>query len=80
MPIDYKSYSIAALMRSIRKHEKRIAEHESKIKKPGNFVPDWDEQNSQYKKGLIAHWEREIKNFHEQIRQAKEELARRETL
>ena len=80
MPIDYKSYSIAALMRSIRKHEKRIAEHEGKIKNPGAYVTDWNEQNSQYKEGLIAYWGREVKNFHEQIRQAKEELARRETL
>ena len=78
MPIDYESYTTVALLRSIRKHEKRILEHESKIKEPSKYVEDWNERNEEYRQGLVAYWQREIKNFHLQIEHAKNELIRRE--
>ena len=77
MPIYYESYTDKALIKCIRKTQKRIADHESKIENPGKYVKDWDEKDVEYRKGIIAYWKKEIRNFNVQIKKAQAELERR---
>ncbi len=56
-----------SLKRSIKKFEKRIAEHEDKLAHPDKYAPEWNEYNDIRKAGLLRHWNKEIRNFKESI-------------
>lgn len=56
-----------SLKRAVRKYEANIAEHKAKISNPENYVPDWNNKDEREKKGLVKHWEKEIRNFEQSI-------------
>ena len=64
---DIKNQESNSLKRAIRKYKARIAEHEGYIKNPEAHVPDWDNLSENRRKGLIRHWEKEIRNFNKSI-------------
>lgn len=66
------------LRKSIASWETNIAEHKEKIANPKKFYSDWDEMDTRYKEGLKRHWEKEIRVFENDIKEASEELERRE--
>lgn len=65
------------LEKGIRNNEKHIERHKYKINHPEEFVPDWNNYNEKYKKGLIHHWEKEINTANKNIKSARLELKRR---
>ncbi len=76
--VRYDTYNVKGIKSSIRKNEKQIQEHTDKIANPASYVKDWQQKNAHYQKGLIEHWKKEIANFRNQIKRAKDELYRRE--
>ncbi|MFQ4137673.1 hypothetical protein PGN35_015255 [Nodosilinea sp. PGN35] len=55
-------------LKAIRSLEKRISEHQEKIR--------LEQQREHPNSGLIYHWEKEIKAFEKGIRQARKRLGR----
>ena len=76
---DIKNQDSASLKRSIRKFEKRIEEHERKIKDPYSFYHDFAERYETEEKRARCkrHWEKEIRNFRESIENRIAELKER---
>ena len=66
-----------SLRKGIRSYRKVIAEHESKIRDPYSFYPDWDKLSEREQQGCIRHWRKEIKTASESIRAREEELTKR---
>lgn len=65
------------LKKSISSWKRNIEAHAEKLKNPAKFDADWDSKTDLQKAGLIRHWEKEIKNFTNDIAEAEAELARR---
>ena len=74
---DLTNQSSNALKRGIRSLTKEIELHEEKIKKPKNYDKNWDTKSEIAKKGLLKHWEKEIKNLKDSINNRIEELSKR---
>lgn len=75
----HKSMSEKELNKSKKSLEKRIAEHENKIKSPESFYPDWNRFTEREKEGYKRHWKREIRAWKTQIKQIENEKARRKS-
>ena len=57
-----------SILKSIKSYKKQIAKHQQKILTPEKFVSNWDKKSKVEKTGLIKYWEKEIKNFNNQIK------------
>lgn len=60
---DIKKQSTRSLQKGVASYNKRISEHQNKIKNPSKFVEGWGTLPSYKQEGLIKHWNKEIKNF-----------------
>lgn len=69
--------SSRSLKKSIASWNDRISEHEEKLKNPEKHDGGWEEKDDREKAGLLKHWEKEIRNFRENIDAANEELKKR---
>lgn len=69
--------SEAHLKKSIASWSENISEHQAKIADPRKYDPDWDNKSDAHKAGLIKHWQKEIKNFQNNINEANDELDKR---
>lgn len=65
------------LMKSISSWKTNIAEHEDKIKNPAKYDQDWDSKTDVQKAGLIRHWEKEVRHFEDNIKEAEAEIVKR---
>ena len=75
---DYqKNFSIAALEKTVKNLDEKIALHMSKINTPEQYYPDWEKRNLLQQEGSIKHWRKEISNFQKQKNIALAELRRR---
>ena len=74
---DIKNQESASLKRAIRKYEKRIAEHEDYLKNPEGHCNDWNEKHPREQEGLKRHWQKEIQNFRNAIKDREDELKER---
>ena len=75
---DYqKNFSIAALEKTVKNLDEKIALHISKINNPEQHYPDWSKRNLLQQEGSIKHWRKEIANFQKQKNIALAELRRR---
>lgn len=74
---DIPNQESGSLKRAIRKYERRIAEHQDKIEHPERHCPDWESFDERVKEGLKKHWQKEIRNFEENIRAREDELKQR---
>lgn len=75
---DYrKNFSIAALEKTVKNLEEKIALHISKINTPEQHYSDWEKRNLLQREGSIKHWRKEIANFQKQKNIALAELRRR---
>ncbi len=70
-------YTDQQLEKSIRKWNKRIAEHQEKIAHPENHDERWETMTETHRKGEIKHWQHEIQVFQDNIQQAEDELRKR---
>lgn len=61
-------------MKSFRE---QIAEHRSKISKPWEYVPGWNDKDAREKEGLKKHREKEISSFQQSIDNRIAELKKR---
>lgn len=66
-----------SLKRAIRKYEKRMREHEDYLREPEKHCPDWMEKSIEEQEGLKRHWNKEIRNFKQSIKDREEELKKR---
>ena len=66
-----------SIRRSIRKIEKSKKEHEDKIKNPEKYIPNWNEKNDQYKRGILEYWRKEIVEKDRAIQRRKNKLKER---
>ena len=64
---DIKNQESASLKRAIRKYEARISDHQKKIADPSKYVEGWESKDVREQRGLIKHWQKEIKNFQTSI-------------
>ena len=69
--------SDAHLAKSISSWQKNVDLHKDKISNPGKYDQDWDSKSDAHKAGLLKHWNKEIKNFENNIIEAQEELKKR---
>ncbi len=75
---DYqKNFSIAALEKTVKNLDEKIALHISKINTPEQHYPDWEKRDPREREGLIKHWRKEVANFQRQRNIALAELRRR---
>ncbi|MBR4903822.1 MAG: hypothetical protein IKZ53_04060 [Selenomonadaceae bacterium] len=65
------------LRKGIRSLKKEIEEHLLKIENPEENCKDWNLRDERAKKGLIRHWNHEIKKFSESIQNRIDELEKR---
>lgn len=66
------------LRKSIDSWTARAQEHSARIENPKKYYPEWDTMDERYRSGLIRHWNTEIQTFNKDIKEAMEELERRE--
>lgn len=74
---DLSRQKTSSLKRGLASFEVQIAKHKEKIAHPEQFYPTWKQKSFAEKKGLVKHWEKEIKNFEESVRNRIEELKKR---
>ena len=74
---DIKNQESSSLKRAIKKYQKRIDEHNEKIKNPGKYIEDWQSLSSMKQEGLKRHWNKEIRNFNNSIDDRVAELKER---
>lgn len=74
---DLKNQKTSSLKKALTSFEAQIVEHQNKIADPKKYVPDWDSKDVREQKGLLKHWEKEIKNFRESIDNRIDELKKR---
>lgn len=67
----------SSLKRAIRKYEKRMREHEDYLREPEKHCSDWNEKSVEEQEGLKKHWNKEIRNFKQSIKDREEELKKR---
>lgn len=65
------------LKKSIASWSANIDAHKEKIKNPEKYDLNWASKPDIQKAGLIHHWEKEIRHFESNIKEAKAELAKR---
>lgn len=65
------------LRKSIETWKQRVNEHEEYIKNPLPHCPEWENFDPRRQQGLIKHWQKEIKNFNNDIQEASDELKKR---
>lgn len=69
-----------ALLKSIESWKQRIIEHKGYLDDPVSHCLNWYFFDERYQKGLIRHWEHEIKTLEADIEAAAKELERRGVL
>ena len=74
---DIKNQESSSLKRAIKKYQKRIDEHNEKIKNPEKYIEDWQSLSSMKQEGLKRHWNKEIRNFNNSIDDRVAELKER---
>lgn len=74
---DIKKQESGSLRHAIMRYERLINEHQDKINHPEEYISNWDEYTEQHKNGLIKHWNKEIYNFQQSIRNRVDELKER---
>lgn len=74
---DIKKQESGSLKRAIRKYQKRIEEHEDKLKNPALHCSDWNNKMVCEQEGLKRHWQKEIRNFNQAIEDRIVELKER---
>ena len=74
---DLQRQKTASIRKSIQTFDKRIAEHQEKIRHPENTVSNWTDKEPQEQEGLKRHWKKEIENFKESRLRRIEELKKR---
>ena len=67
----------SSLRKGIKKYEFNIKKHEDKIKNPEKYVENWEERDMRERKGLVKHWEKEIRLFRKNIEDRLAELKKR---
>ena len=65
------------LRKSINTLNKRVQEHENKLKNPQATFPDWDEFPERRKERELRHWKKEINAFKESIQKMQKVLLKR---
>lgn len=65
------------ILKSIESWKANVVEHKDKIANPKKYYSDWDSMDERYKAGLIRHWEKEVRTFEKDIKEANDELERR---
>lgn len=65
------------LMKSIKSWQANIEQHNDKLANPAKFDANWDSKTDAQKAGLIKHWQKEIRHFKENVKEAKDELKKR---
>ena len=48
------------LDKSIRSHEKQVAEHQEKINNPEKYAPKWSKMEKKAQEGLLKRWAKDI--------------------
>lgn len=74
---DIKNQSSNSLKKAMKKYEAKINEHEAKINNPEEYIYDWNDKDIREQKGLIKHWQKEIRNFNQSINDRVDELKAR---
>ena len=74
---DIKNQESSSLKRAIKKYQKRIDEHNEKIKNPEKYIEDWQSLSSMKQEGLKRHCNKEIRNFNNSIDDRVAELKER---
>lgn len=74
---DIEKQSSTALKRGIRKHLKQIDKHKEHIQNPSGYIKEWDSYDVRFQEGLKRHWQKEINNFEQSIKDKMEELRKR---
>lgn len=74
---DLKHQTEHQLNKGIRNLNQTLEEHRQKVKNPSMYDSDWNKHSEAHRKGLLKHWQKEIANFEESIRNREVELERR---
>lgn len=74
---NFSSQRTAGLKKTIRSLESRVEEHKRKIAEPEKIYEKWKQFSELEQAGFKKHWEKEIKNFEKQIKEAQSELEKR---
>lgn len=65
------------LQKSIISWKSNVETHKEKVNNPEKFDKEWDSKDTRQQAGLVNHWEKEIRYFEANIKEAEDELAKR---
>ena len=65
------------LRKSMSSWKSRLAEHTDWLSNPKLHDQYWDEKTPRHKAGLLKHWQHEIENFKNNLKEAEDELKKR---
>ena len=65
------------LKKSIASWNANIEEHKDKVQNPEKYDRDWNSKTDEQKAGLVKHWEKEIRHFEANVKDAEAELLER---
>ena len=65
------------LRKSMSSWKSRLAEHTAWLSNPKLHDQYWDEKTPRHKAGLLKHWQHEIENFKNNLKEAEDELKKR---
>lgn len=65
------------LEKSVSSWKKNAELHKDKIAHPEKYDADWDSKTDEHKAGLINHWNKELRNFETNIKDAEDEITKR---
>ena len=65
------------LKKSIASWNANIEEHKDKVQNPEKYDRDWNSKTDEQKAGLVKHWEKEIRHFEANVKDAEAELEER---
>ncbi len=66
-----------SIKKGIQSYKLRISEHTDKINNPDKYVKNWNMISERKQQGLIKHWNKEINNFKQSIKDRIDELKKR---
>ena len=74
---NYTRQTEKQLEKSLKSHQDNIREHQFKINNPTKFYAKWETMTQIERDGRLQQWEKEIKNFQNQVSKIEEELNKR---
>jgi hypothetical protein len=56
----YQGKNTAEIRRALRSYDRQVALHQQKIRRPEQYVEDWESKHPRMQRGLLRHWQEDM--------------------